>query len=162
MLLKKLNPQFKQGMKVLKDKMKKINDEKRICGNEMKQMREEVMEVKKITENVLNEYENVKTDKQMQFELLIMKQKKLNMYSDLARGKKPFLAYKNECSFTQELVKNEELNAKLITVVDSLATRFPNYIHFFSRILNTLHLPKVYAGDINAWASGVQGDCVSY
>ncbi|XP_045477303.1 coiled-coil domain-containing protein 40 [Harmonia axyridis] len=154
--------QIENGMKVLKDKTKKINDEKKIYENQMKQMKEEVVEVKKMTENVLNEYENIKTNKLMQFELLIMKQKKLNMYSDLARGKKPFLVYKTECALTQELVKNEEMNSKLVTVVDNLVNRFPHYIHFFSRIMNTLHLPKVYAGDINAWAQGVEGECVQY
>ncbi|XP_044759572.1 coiled-coil domain-containing protein 40 [Coccinella septempunctata] len=152
--------QIENSMKVLKDKIKKVNDEKKMCENEMKEMKEEAEEVKKVTENILNEYENVKTDKQMQFELLVMKQKKLNMYSDLARGKKPYLKYKNECALTQELVKNEEMNAKLIGVVDNLGKEFPNHMHYFNRILNTLNLPKVYAGDINSWALGVGGDCV--
>ncbi|KAK9888236.1 hypothetical protein WA026_000503 [Henosepilachna vigintioctopunctata] len=144
--------QLENEMQVMRNKIKKVSDEKRLFANQMKQIEEEVEEVKKIIENVITEYENVKTDKMMQFELLILKQKKLNMYSDLARGKKIYLTHKNECALMREYNKNEEINNNLIMIVETLISHFPQNTLYLNRVLNTLNLPKVYAGDTNEWS----------
>ncbi|KAL3274206.1 hypothetical protein HHI36_015620 [Cryptolaemus montrouzieri] len=144
--------QLENEIQTVKSKIRKVADEKRLFEKQMREMKNEVEEAKNLTEKILNEYESVKTNKLMHFELLIMKQKKLNLFSDLARGKKPFLFYKNECVLLRDYDKYGEINNKLITIVDNLVSHFPHYFHNLSRVVNTLSLPKVYAADINSWA----------
>lgn len=76
--------------------------------------------------------------------MLVLKQKKLKIYSELVRGKKPRLLFRTECIMMAEYERQKEINQKLLNVIENLLTDFPNHFHIFTRINNTLKLSLVH------------------
>lgn len=142
--------QVENEVAVVKSKVAKVAEEKKHFQQQLDLIKQDLSEIGKLTDDLLTEYENMKSSKQVQFELLVIKQKKLNMYTDLSKGKKPFISFKTDCALVREYNKHNEINGRLISLVESLMAYFPNYVHCFNRVLNSLSLPKVY-GQMEDW-----------
>lgn len=84
-----------------------------------------------------------KTSRQLHFERLLIQQKKISLYNDLLLGRKPFRVYKNEDIMVQEYQKQKILNGNLVNVIIILKQKFPNYLHEFEMLYNTLSLASL-------------------
>lgn len=73
-----------------------------------------------------------------QLELLVLKQKKMKIYTELEKGRKPYLMYKTEKSADVEYNKQTALNSQLQRVCESLIADFPHYrldlLHFYNML----------------------------
>ncbi|CAH0563600.1 unnamed protein product [Brassicogethes aeneus] len=138
----------------IRNKIKKIENAMQDFEEKSKQLDDNIEEVKQQTEEVENEVEeiktecqrfqelteNVKTDRQLKFELLLAKQKKVSMLTELSKGRQPYTIYRTEKHLTSEYGKQKDLNNKLGKVVENLTSDFPDYGHVFTRLFNTLRL----------------------
>ncbi|XP_971171.2 coiled-coil domain-containing protein 40 [Tribolium castaneum] len=117
-------------------------------AKEIEQIRAEIAEMSREIETT-NEHcveirENVEealTKRQMNFELLLQVQKKLNTYNDLAKGRKPHLVHRSESALSSAYSREISTNSKLCKIVENLQSDFPNHGHELVRICNTLKLP---------------------
>ncbi|RZC34996.1 hypothetical protein BDFB_004298 [Asbolus verrucosus] len=108
---------------------------------EIREIEEEIEKTRSYHEIMQQDVEEATTQRQMNFELLLQLQKKLNIYTDVSKGRKPHLVYKTESSLMTEYNKEIELNSKLSKMVENLQEDFPNHSHELNRIFNTLKLP---------------------
>lgn len=123
------------------NKVEEVDENKRLLESEMKQKQHVLNVNEEHSKGLKKDIEESKTQRQMKLELLIQLQKKLYLYTEVAKGRKPSLLYKTESSLTSEYGKEKELNMKLSKVVENLLSDFPNHFHELSRALNTLKLP---------------------
>ena len=112
---------------------------------EIKEQIEEIerqIEVTRIHNTAIKEnIEETITERQMNFELLLQFQKKLNTYTDIVKGRKPYMVYRTNSALTSAYTKELNINSKLTKIVENLLGDFPNHIHELTRISNTLKLP---------------------
>lgn len=75
--------------------------------------------------------------------MLLMQQRKYKMYSELAKGRQPFLMYKTSAKLQSEYQHQLDISNKLQRIVDDLISDFPFHYQVFQRISNTLRLSTV-------------------
>lgn len=68
-------------------------------------------------------------------------QRKLHIYNDVSKGRKPYLAYPSEVNLATHYNKERGNNSKLTKIIENLQKDFPNHYHELDRILHTLKLP---------------------
>ncbi|KAI4455962.1 coiled-coil domain-containing protein 40 [Holotrichia oblita] len=89
------------------------------------------------------EMEVIKTDKQLKLEMLLMQQRRYKMYTELAKGRQPFLMYKTDTKLQSEYQYQLDLRNKLQRIVDDLSSDYPFHYETFQRISNTLKLSTI-------------------
>lgn len=94
-------------------------------------------------QHLVTQIEVNKTNRELKFELLLLSQKKLNMYSDLVKGRTPYTIYRTESQLTCEYNKQKDVNNKLCTIVENLTVDFPQHNHLLARIYNSLKIPAI-------------------
>lgn len=114
--------------------MKNIQDEMRIIQEDIDMTNNECADIQGSVEESI-------TKRQMTFEMLLQVQKKLNIYTDLSKGRTPHMLYKTESGLTMAYNKEVSVNSKLSKIVENLQADFPNHVHELTRIFNTLKLP---------------------
>lgn len=81
-----------------------------------------------------------------QLELLVLKQKKLKIFTELAKGRKPYLLYKSEKTADVAYNKQVTLNSQLQRVCEGLINDFPKYhvdLQYFYNILRVHYLESL-------------------
>lgn len=143
--------QVKNKTKQLKNQLEAL-DEKVADHNviieelkvELDNLKQEVEKLEKDVADLREKLEEKETAKLLNFEILVFKQSKLKVYSELSKGRHPFTRFKTEKSQNEEFAKQKNVNDKLVTVVDKLLTNFPVHVHPLNRIRNSLKVPTSY------------------
>lgn len=76
----------------------------------------------------------------------MLKQKKLKIYTELSKGRQPYLLYKNEKTADIEYNKQVVLNSQLQKVCECLLSDFPKYytdLQYFYNILRVHYLESL-------------------
>lgn len=73
-------------------------------------------------------------------EMLILKQRKLQMLNDIARKRPIKYLFKDEALLEMEYLRQKDINDKLISIANNLMTDYPDLTQEFLRITNTLKL----------------------
>lgn len=139
---KKLSQMQSEIADILK-KMKLIEEQKKQCTYNKHEIDIEINALKGYTSDLATDLEKSKTNRQLNFETLLIQQKKISMYNDLLLGRKPFTLYKKEDKLIDEYKKQKKLNGDLITAIETLTEKFPYYFHEFQRLLNSLKIGHV-------------------
>ncbi|KAJ8917137.1 hypothetical protein NQ315_012629 [Exocentrus adspersus] len=137
--------QTENELESLKSKCKSLEEEKTNLLTELRSMDRDVKELESYIFHLAKDVEISKTNRQMNFELLLVQQKKMTLYNDLALGRQPYLVYKNEEQLTGEYSKQRDTANKLCKIVENLTVDFPNYKHELDRIHNTLRIHSLFA-----------------
>lgn len=127
-------------MEVLKLKCKAILEQRHDILQDLETTERDIKLYENYNVNLARDVEVSKTNRQMNFELLLVHQKKVNLYYDLSKGRQPFLLYKTEEQLTTEYTKQKELSNKLCKIVENLTVDFPNYKNELDRIYNSLRI----------------------
>ncbi|KAJ8973510.1 hypothetical protein NQ317_000438 [Molorchus minor] len=90
--------------------------------------------------NLNRDLEVAKTNRELNYQLLLVQQKKLNMYNDLSMGRTPYTVYKKEEQLVSEYDKQKDLNNRLCHIVDNLSMDCPQYGHKLDRLHNSLRI----------------------
>ncbi|KAK4873726.1 hypothetical protein RN001_013086 [Aquatica leii] len=136
--------QLENDVETLNKRIEAANEEERRLIKEITITQQDTDCAKRKTETIKDTIEETKTERQRNLELLVLKQKKLKVYSELSKGRKPFLAYRADDRINAELNKQKELNNKLSTIIENLLIDFPQHKQVITRIYNTLKLPILH------------------
>ncbi|XP_049823494.1 coiled-coil domain-containing protein 40 isoform X2 [Aethina tumida] len=120
-----------------------INNEAESINKSKDDIDGDIAEIKKEAEQMMKETETMKTNRQLKFELLLMQQKKLALYTELSKGRTPYTVCRTQEQLTSEYSKQKDVNNKLTKIVENLTSDFPDFSEVFTRIFNTLRLPHV-------------------
>ncbi|CAG9764017.1 unnamed protein product [Ceutorhynchus assimilis] len=147
---KKQIQQLEKEIEELKERNVLVKAQKRLIVHRMEKTKNEITFNENYETILRDEIEKSKTKRQLKFEILIMMQRKLNLYNDLAANRKPFVYTKKE-DLPTEFEKHRELNTKLCSILQNLISDFPNYFHQLSRLYNTMKLSVYtqYSSDID-------------
>lgn len=125
----------------MKTKINDIEKEKQELEHQINKTKTQIESVKLIIKETETQLEERKTVRQMNFELLLQIQRKLHIYTDVSKGRKPYLVYRSEINLATQYNKELGNNSKLSKIVENLQGDFPNHYHELNRILHTLKLP---------------------
>lgn len=92
------------------------------------------------SKDLVRDNEVSKSRRQILFERLLIKQRKISMYNDILCKRKPFMLYKTEEQSVPEYKKQKRLNENLVVVTESLMVMFPTLHYDFHRMCNTLRV----------------------
>lgn len=127
----------------LKLKCKSVEDQKRNVLQNLEGAERDIKMFENYCTNLSRDVEISKTNRQMNFELLLVSQKKVTLYNDLSIGRQPFLMYKTEDQLTTEYTRQKDVSNKLCKIIENLAVDFPNYKYEFDRIYNSLRISSL-------------------
>ncbi|XP_022900304.2 coiled-coil domain-containing protein 40 [Onthophagus taurus] len=140
----------KNKLKQMQDDVENLEAQIERVSEEIKQAEEQIASLEVETESIVQkqadlkeQIEEEKTDKQMKLDLLALNQRKLKIYVELAKGRKPFLTYKTDSKIMEEYTKQKDINTRLQAVVQELLTEIPDHKHIFQRIMNNLKLSTI-------------------
>ncbi|KAG5870507.1 hypothetical protein JTB14_006839 [Gonioctena quinquepunctata] len=122
------------------DKCREADDHKKMTKHNIMKRKQKTDNLQKYSVNLMKDLENAKSNRQFNFELLVMQQKKHNMYHHLSMGRKTYTIYKKEEQLVSEYTKQKELNGRLCKVVENMRADFPKYDHELNRLNNTLKI----------------------
>ncbi|KAJ8930556.1 hypothetical protein NQ314_016637 [Rhamnusium bicolor] len=128
---------------VVKDKCEALVKDKEAILCEISAIEDEEELLGKYSADLYHDLEVSKTNRQVNFELLLTQQKKLNMYNDISMGRNPYIVYKKEEQLTSEYSKQKDLCNRLNRVIENLTIDFPNYAAELDRINNTLKIKSL-------------------
>ncbi|XP_018561589.1 coiled-coil domain-containing protein 40 [Anoplophora glabripennis] len=145
---------YSRKMDNVKNKIKQMESETeslKLKCRAIEEQKENLLQGLESTERNIKMYENYssnlsrdveisKTSRQMNFELLLVNQKKVSLYHDISVGRQPFLMYKTEDQLATEYTKQKDLSNKLGKIVENLTVDFPNYKQEFDRVYNSLRV----------------------
>lgn len=131
--------QLETEVKNAQDKTKVLLTQKQSIEREIEKCKHDINFSENYSETLREEIENRKTNRQLKFEMLLLMQRKLNVYRELVAKKQPFLHTKRE-NMQAEYAFHKDLNNRLCSVVQNLISDFPNYKPEFTRLYNTLKL----------------------
>ncbi|XP_023021111.2 lethal (2) 41Ab [Leptinotarsa decemlineata] len=132
--------QMENEIDKIKTDIQRTNNQKEITKKQIEEAKEKVKFTQKYSVDLVQGLEEAKSNRQFNFELLVMQQKKQEMYHYLSMGRKTYTIYKTEDKLVSEYGKQKDLNGRLCKVVENLRTDFPNYDHELNRINNTLKI----------------------
>ncbi|XP_076250915.1 coiled-coil domain-containing protein 40-like [Rhynchophorus ferrugineus] len=132
--------QQENEMKSVQEKIEKLYEEKDRIAQELHNVVSEIEFCENYQKSLLFDIEQRKTNRQLKYEMLLMMQKKLNVYRDLDAKKQPFLHTKRSL-MKRTHSELKEVNGKLCCIVENLQSDFPLYGVELKRLYNTL---KVY------------------
>lgn len=141
--MRKKNKQMEAEITDIKQKFENIEEAKKACISKKNDNELETRILKGYTTDLATDLEQSKTNRQLHFERLVIQQKKISMYNDIVRRRKPFTLFKTEDQLVKEYKKQKTLNGALIAVVDNLCAKFPNYIQEYQRLMNSLRLASL-------------------
>lgn len=135
--------QMENELHVIKSKILDMDEQKQSILLDQVAIEKNIILSDKYTTKLAQDLEISKTNRQMNFERLLIEQKKGQLYQALVMGRRPYLSYKTEELLTTEYAKQKELNDKLCTIVHNLNLDFPNYSNELDRMLNSLRIRAV-------------------
>ncbi|KAB0794085.1 hypothetical protein PPYR_13705 [Photinus pyralis] len=136
--------QMQTEVETLTKRIDASNDEEQRLMKEIAITQQDTAFAKRKIATLMENIEETKTGRQRNLELLVLKQKKLKVYSDLAKGRRPHLAYRTNEAISVEYDKQKQLNNSLINIAENLLSDFPLHVQVLTRISNTLKLPLLY------------------
>ncbi|CAH1155012.1 unnamed protein product [Phaedon cochleariae] len=132
--------QMDNEIKELKVKKRKSIDSAEAKEREIYECNQEANTLLEYSDDLLDQLETTKSNRQFNFELLVMQQKKHSMYHYLSMGRNTYTVYKTAEQLTSEYSKQKDMNGRLAKLVENLRSDFPNYDHPLNRINNTLKI----------------------
>lgn len=131
--------QLETELNNVQDKTKTLLSQKQVIEEEIENCKRDIDFSEKYSETLREEIENRKTNRQHKFEILLLMQRKLNVYRELVAKKQPFLHTKRE-NMQTEYTFHKDMNNRLCSIVQNLISDFPIYKSEFTRLYNTLKL----------------------
>ncbi|CAG9864014.1 unnamed protein product [Phyllotreta striolata] len=145
---------FQKKLDNLRNQIKQAKTETRSNKNKYKYICDEIVETEKKIDEILTEpvfdkdykgalrhkLEDVKSNRQLKFEMLLFQQRKSQLHSLIIQNRTPYTVYRKDDELTLEYHKAKEMNAKLSRIVKELIKASGGYDPDLHRLDNTLEL----------------------
>ncbi|CAG9768078.1 unnamed protein product [Ceutorhynchus assimilis] len=135
--------QIQNEIKNIKEKSASVEAQIRLIEHEIQKTKDDISFDENYEKSLRDEIETSKTQRQLKFEILVILQRKLNMYRELAANRQPYLHTKRH-NLQAEYEYHKDLNNRLCTILKNLLSDFPNHFHLFTRLYNTVSISKYF------------------
>ncbi|KAJ8953759.1 hypothetical protein NQ318_015415 [Aromia moschata] len=145
--IKNKTKQQENEIETVHNRCRAIEQQKERIMNDISAAENNTQELENNINDLKRDLEIAKTNRELNYELLLVQQKKLNMYNDISMGRTPYTVYRKEEQLVFEYNKQKDLSNKLCQIVESLIVDLPHFSHELDRIHNSLRIStlSVYA-----------------